>query len=229
MGGIAERLRCAWCGARWHDGATLRFNETEGAVCCREGSGCSKRPADHERKRGKRTQYLLDGHWYLAAELAALAEIRPGTMRARLAGGWPVARAVREPLRDCRTFNRSAQLQTLLRALRSRARVALWRTTDGRTIAAIADEMGLSASALLSRARRHTLAKAIEMGRPKPGLTSNPNGRPPLLGRSLEEIAREEFGVTRQALWKSARRAGRTIEQEVASRRAANDVREVAA
>lgn len=225
---IAERLRCAWCGAQWHDGARLRWNESEQVVGCREGTGCAKRPAEHERTHGKRTQYLLDGHWYLAAELAALAEICPATMRQRLHNGWPVASAVREPLDHGGPRGRWAQLQSLLRALRSKSRVATWRTTDGRTLTAIAEEIGVSASALSARAKRRTLKEAIAMGPAMAGRTTNPSGRPTTLGRSLDEIG-QELGVSRQALWKSARRNGRTIAEEIALRTAANDSREVAA
>lgn len=225
---IAERLRCAWCGAWWHDGARLRWIESERVVGCREGSGCARRPAEHERQHGKRVQYLLNGYWYLASELAALAEICPATMRQRLHNGWPVASAVREPLDHGGPRGRWAQLQSLLRAMRSRSRIATWRTTDGRTLTAIAAEIGVSASALSARAKRRTLAEAIAMGGAMAGRTTNPSGRPTALGRSLDEIA-QELGVSRQALWKAARRNGRTIAEEVALRTAANDTREVAA
>ncbi len=225
---LAEKLRCAWCGARWYDGARLRWIKSERVVGCREGTGCAKRPAEHERTHGERTQYLLHGHWYLCTELAALAEIAQTTMRVRLRNGWPVASAVREPLDHGGPRGRWSQLQSLLRAMRAHSRIATWRTTDGRTLTAIAEGLGLSAPALSQRAKRHTLKEAIAMGPARAGCTRNPNGRPTALGRSLDEIARE-LGVTRQALWKSARRNGRTIVEEIALRTAANDGKAVAA
>jgi len=58
----------------------------------------------------------------------------------------------------------------------------------------------------------------------RPGRT----GRPPTLGEPVS-LAAARVGMTRQGLWKAAKRAGRTTAEEIAARLAANDSQEVAA
>lgn len=75
--------------------------------------------------------------------------------------------------------------------------------------------LGITQEAFWARVRRHGFEGAIAMG-PK---RSTRVGRPPIRGASIDVIA-SLFDLTRQALYKAARLAGRTVDEEIELRRA---------
>jgi DNA-binding phage protein len=85
-----------------------------------------------------------------------------------------------------------------------------------RAIADVAAVLGLTREAVRKRLRRvGSLERVIALGPKCPGLT----GRRPVRGRSLDVIA-AVVGISRQGLHKAAKRAGHTIDDEIALRQA---------
>lgn len=195
----AERLQCAWCGADWWDGAEL--DVVDNAVACMRGRGCARRPDSHARRvhaptiagHRWRREYLLDGYWYSLQQLGDLAGIGRMSVLARLNAGWTVRDAITVPLSPSLGGGalRAARLLRLL--------------------------------AFVKRPRPSRLAKFPRVARNSivASKSDKPRkcGRPARYGVSLDVIA-QEFGVSRQALWATGRRAGRTVDEEIEHRRA---------
>lgn len=201
-------LACVWCSRLAVDGARLQALPDWTAEC-RLGHGCARRPESHERVVEGRREYLLDGYWYSARALAAIAGVDHATVSYRLHRGWPVKTAVETPLDKTGTLVRLTA--------RPLARVRVFDNGDlsPADFAALAQSLGITADALRQRCKKATLIDAIARARVAP-LTV---GRPPVRGRSTAAIA-AELGVTRQALHKAARKAGRTLDEEIEHRRA---------
>lgn len=73
--------------------------------------------------------------------------------------------------------------------------------------------LGITEEAFCARVRRHGIEGAIAMG-PK---RASRAGRRPIRGASINVIA-AQFDLTRQALYKAARLAGRTVDEEIHQR-----------
>jgi len=206
------RMICAWCSARWSDGAELEVIGR--TIQCMRGHGCARRPDAHERTRDGHREYLLDGYWYRQSVLSKMAGVDPRLVSDRLRKGWPV---------------RDAMLPSLGKVgpTRRRRRVAIvavlttpGSVVDPESMASRARALGISAASFYERVYRYGLQAAINMGGPR--RRTDGRGRPPIAGKSQETMARA-VGLTRGGLWKAAKRSGRTIADEAASRAKTED------
>lgn len=221
----AEYLRCAWCGADWWQRAEL--DVIDGEIACLRGHGCARRPESDERqvaRGGKvRVEYRLEGYWYTLPMLARIAGLSTWTVKTRLALGWQVSTAI-----DSKP--QSSRQHAVGRSVRYIRVLAHSRETRRSPIVEYAALLGISAVMMRRRVQRYGLDGALAKGARRSAATFS-TGRPPVRGVTVDSLA-ASVGLTRQGVHKAARKAGRTIDEEIAHRRAqlaAKATQEVAA
>lgn len=228
---------CEYCGA------LTNWRDDHGEPACAPGTGCStplrkkrveqpqrlKQRTSKPRKSApvqqwsarmrKRFQALFGGERQDVAQQLQCAA-RP---RARRRADWPKRDSVEVTLLDeTRSLAEwAATLQVTTSVLKSRAyryqrslaeeiatRLIEERNRKAST-AAVARTLGITADALRKRARKYGIEAALTMERRQCS-----GGRPAPRGVSIERIA-VHFNLTRQALYKAAKLAGRTLDEEI--------------